>query len=86
MAEAVTAVGTAVLVFIAFGQLVMFYWQSSQSVVAGAGFVPVPVAVLLVREAAGLPPRVGVLLRGHVVAGPRLETYFRPQAARIRLG
>jgi hypothetical protein len=36
MAEAVIAVGTAVLVFVAFGQLVMFYWQLPQNVVAGA--------------------------------------------------
>jgi hypothetical protein len=34
MAEAVTAVGTAVLVFVAFGQLVMFYWQLPQNVEA----------------------------------------------------
>jgi len=27
MAEGVTAVGTAVLGFVSFGQLVMFYWQ-----------------------------------------------------------
>jgi hypothetical protein len=35
MAEAVTAVGTAVLVVVAFGQLVMFYWQLPQNVVGG---------------------------------------------------
>jgi hypothetical protein len=40
MAEAVTAVGTAVLVFVAFGQLVMFYWQLPQNVEAGAAFEP----------------------------------------------
>jgi hypothetical protein len=38
MAEAVIAVGTAVLVFVAFGQLVTFYWQLPQNVVAGARF------------------------------------------------
>jgi hypothetical protein len=27
MAKAVTAVGTARLIFVTFGQLVMFYWQ-----------------------------------------------------------
>jgi hypothetical protein len=36
VAEGVIAVGIAVLVFVAFGQLVMFYWQLPQNVVAGA--------------------------------------------------